>query len=84
MNKVIELVRLFTKLLVLFGFQYFIIFFIAVAIDLIVQHIRDFLNNRSKHDSTSNLAMNMNNSCLTSGGGKNTSKRTPTVVLRPH
>ena len=25
-------------------------FFVTVAIDLIVQHIRDFLNNRTKHD----------------------------------
>ncbi|KAH8278789.1 hypothetical protein KR018_009478, partial [Drosophila ironensis] len=32
----------------------------AVAIDLIVQHIRDFLNNRSRHGSTGNMALYMN------------------------
>ncbi|KAH8359014.1 hypothetical protein KR093_003870, partial [Drosophila rubida] len=32
----------------------------AVAIDLIVQHIRDFLNNRSCHGSTANMALYMN------------------------
>ncbi|KAH8312066.1 hypothetical protein KR044_009235, partial [Drosophila immigrans] len=32
----------------------------TVAIDLIVQHIRDFLNNRSCHGSTGNMALYMN------------------------
>ncbi|XP_068157050.1 uridine-cytidine kinase isoform X1 [Drosophila tropicalis] len=32
----------------------------TVAIDLIVQHIRDFLNNRSRHGSTGNIALYMN------------------------
>ncbi|KAH8323634.1 uridine-cytidine kinase isoform X2 [Drosophila bipectinata] len=32
----------------------------TVAIDLIVQHIRDFLNNRSRHGSTGNMALYMN------------------------
>ncbi|KAL9891278.1 uridine-cytidine kinase isoform 1-T1 [Glossina fuscipes fuscipes] len=32
----------------------------TVAIDLIVQHIRDFLNNRSGHGSTSNIQVFMN------------------------
>lgn len=36
------------------------VFCIAVAIDLIVQHIRDFLNNRSCHGSTGNMALCMN------------------------
>uniref|UniRef100_A0A1A9WH70 Uncharacterized protein n=1 Tax=Glossina brevipalpis TaxID=37001 RepID=A0A1A9WH70_9MUSC len=33
---------------------------IKLAIDLIVQHIRDFLNNRSGHGSTSNIQVFMN------------------------
>uniref|UniRef100_A0A1B0GF10 Uncharacterized protein n=1 Tax=Glossina morsitans morsitans TaxID=37546 RepID=A0A1B0GF10_GLOMM len=32
----------------------------VIAIDLIVQHIRDFLNNRSGHGSTSNIQVFMN------------------------
>ncbi|XP_062121863.1 uridine-cytidine kinase isoform X1 [Drosophila sulfurigaster albostrigata] len=39
----------------------------TVAIDLIVQHIRDFLNNRSCHGSTGNMALYMN---LDLGGGR--------------
>lgn len=35
-------------------------FCFAVAIDLIVQHIRDFLNNRSYLGSTTNMALYMN------------------------
>lgn len=35
-------------------------FCFTVAIDLIVQHIRDFLNNRSCHGSTGNMALYMN------------------------
>ncbi|XP_034486995.1 uridine-cytidine kinase isoform X1 [Drosophila innubila] len=38
----------------------------TVAIDLIVQHIRDFLNNRSCHGSTGNMALYVN---LDLGGG---------------
>ncbi|KAI8121831.1 hypothetical protein CVS40_7197 [Lucilia cuprina] len=40
-----------------------------VAIDLIVQHIRDFLNNRSCHGSTSNIQMVMNLDTLNAGDG---------------
>ena len=47
-------------------FVFFILF--AVAIDLIVQHIRDFLNNRSCHGSTSNIQMVMNLDTLNAGG----------------
>jgi len=36
------------------------LFYFAVAIDLIVQHIRDFLNNRSCHGSTGNMALYVN------------------------
>ncbi|TMW53110.1 hypothetical protein DOY81_001838 [Sarcophaga bullata] len=41
--------------------------FTAIAIDLIVQHIRDFLNNRSCHGSTSNIQMVMNLDTLNAG-----------------
>lgn len=42
------------------GISNFNVFYIAVAIDLIVQHIRDFLNNRTCHGSTGNMALYMN------------------------
>ncbi|KAL9891280.1 uridine-cytidine kinase isoform X2 [Glossina fuscipes] len=42
----------------------------TVAIDLIVQHIRDFLNNRSGHGSTSNIQVFMNLEPETQLGGK--------------
>ncbi|KAH8383524.1 hypothetical protein KR009_009145 [Drosophila setifemur] len=41
----------------------------TVAIDLIVQHIRDFLNNRSRHGSTGNMALYMNLDLNASGAG---------------
>lgn len=52
-------------ILLIFNFSCFIF---AVAIDLIVQHIRDFLNNRSCHGSTSNIQMVMNLDALNAGG----------------
>ncbi|KAH8385917.1 hypothetical protein KR200_006317 [Drosophila serrata] len=41
----------------------------TVAIDLIVQHIRDFLNNRSRHGSTGNMALYMNLDLNATGAG---------------
>ncbi|XP_060651095.1 uridine-cytidine kinase isoform X1 [Drosophila nasuta] len=41
----------------------------TVAIDLIVQHIRDFLNNRSCHGSTGNMALYMNLDLGVADGG---------------
>ncbi|KAM7360545.1 uridine-cytidine kinase isoform 2-T2 [Cochliomyia hominivorax] len=43
----------------------------TVAIDLIVQHIRDFLNNRSCHGSTTNIQMVMSLDTLNAGGKTN-------------
>lgn len=46
----------------------YILLILLVAIDLIVQHIRDFLNNRSCHGSTSNIQLHMNLDYLNAGG----------------